>query len=54
MEENWQAMFSTIGLFRRVALQVGEALGYDYPFDLDRRMQDYLQKVRRTPRADSY
>jgi aminoglycoside 6-adenylyltransferase len=54
MEENWQAMFRTIGLFRRVALQVGEALGYDYPFDLDRRMQDYLQKVRRTPRADSY
>lgn len=46
IEENWQALFRTTGLFRRVAVEVGQALGYVYPDDLDRRMTRYLQTVR--------
>lgn len=44
-QENWDALFRTITLFRRVASEVGEYLGYDYPHELDRRVMAYLQKV---------
>lgn len=45
-EENWQALFATIDLFRKVAIQVGEHLGFAYPDDLDRRTMTYLQEVK--------
>jgi aminoglycoside 6-adenylyltransferase len=45
-QANWEALLSTIVLFRRVAIEVGERLGYAYPHDLDRRAVAYLRKVR--------
>lgn len=45
LEENWAALFRSVDLFRTVAVQVGEALGYAYPHDLDRRVVAYLRKV---------
>lgn len=48
MEANWQALFRTIGLFRRIAIEVGENLGYAYPRDLDERVVNYLHKVKDT------
>lgn len=50
IEENWQALFRTTGLFRRVAVEVGQALGYIYPDDLDRQMTQYLEKIRNLPK----
>jgi aminoglycoside 6-adenylyltransferase len=44
--ENWEALFRTIDLYRRVAIEVGEHLGYHYPHELDGRTMAYLQKVR--------
>lgn len=46
LQDNWEALFRTIGLFRRVAVEVGERLGYAYPLELDRRAVAYLQRVR--------
>jgi len=46
IKENWEALFRTIALFRRVAREVGESLGLEYPRDLDRRVCDYLRGVR--------
>lgn len=46
LEANWEALFRTIALFRKVALEVGDRLGYVYPADLDRRACAYLQQVR--------
>ncbi len=45
-KENWEALSRTIDLFRKIALQVADHLGYAYPHDLDRRMIDYLSRVR--------
>ncbi len=45
-EANWEAMFRTVDLFRKVAIEVGERLGYAYPNDLDRRVVAYLQNVK--------
>jgi aminoglycoside 6-adenylyltransferase len=50
-EENWAALFRTTALFRRVAREVGEALGYDYPEKVDEQVTTYLGGVRRLPSA---
>jgi len=46
LEENWQALFKTVDLFRQVAREVGQHLGYSYPADLHRRATAYLEWVR--------
>ena len=44
--ENWEALFRTLALFRQVALEVGQELGYRYPLDLDERVTDFVKKMR--------
>ncbi len=44
-DENWDAMFATIDLFRKVALEVGQALGLAYPMEMDRRATAYLRRM---------
>ena len=44
-DENWNALFGTIALFRRIAKEVGDALGYAYPLEQDERMTAYLKRV---------
>jgi aminoglycoside 6-adenylyltransferase len=46
LDANWDAMFRLIDLFRKVAIEVGEILGFAYPYDMDRRAAAYLQRVR--------
>ena len=46
IEENWEALFRTLALFRRVAVEVGEQLGYAYPYEMDRDVVAYAQAVR--------
>ncbi len=45
-EENWDALFRTIDLFRRVAVEVGGRLGYAYPYEQDRMVVEHVQRVR--------
>jgi aminoglycoside 6-adenylyltransferase len=47
LEDNWEAMFKTIDLFRAVATEVAAHLGYRYPDDLHRRVAEYLLRVKR-------
>jgi len=55
LEANWEAMFKTIALFRKVAIEVGDRLGYVYPRGLDWRAIAYLQKVKNLHRrAESF
>ena len=50
IEENWTALFSTIDLFRWLAADVGESLGYHYPAELDDRITAYLLKIKHLDR----
>lgn len=50
-QENWDALFDTIALYRRVAIEVGHHLGYSYPHELDRRALAYLRKVQNLDRG---
>jgi aminoglycoside 6-adenylyltransferase len=52
LDDNWEALFRTIELFREVALEVTGRLGHAYPHELDRRVVDYLHWVRTLPRPD--
>jgi aminoglycoside 6-adenylyltransferase len=45
VEENREAMFAMIALFRRVAREVGDALGYAYPEELDRRVTEHAREL---------
>jgi aminoglycoside 6-adenylyltransferase len=47
VEENWKALFHTMALFRLVSVEVGQRLGYLYPFDLDQRVTAYVKSMQR-------
>jgi aminoglycoside 6-adenylyltransferase len=46
IEDNWNALFRTTALFRRVATEVGDALGYPYPLEVDEEVIAQLEGVR--------
>jgi aminoglycoside 6-adenylyltransferase len=50
LEENWEALFRTIALFRKAAFEVGQRLGLAYPHGLDQRAMAYLQRVKNLDR----
>ena len=45
VQENWEALFLTIILFRQVAREVGAGLGYEYPLELDQRVTAFAHKM---------
>ena len=49
----WEAFFRTTALFRKVAIKVGDSLGYEYLYDLDERVTIYLETVRQLDPAAS-
>lgn len=51
LEANWDALFRTAALLRRVATEVGDALGYAYPKDVDEAVSARLREVRRSSRV---
>ena len=43
--DNWQALARTMALFRRIAVEVGDHLGYPYPHDLHQRVSAYVEQI---------
>jgi aminoglycoside 6-adenylyltransferase len=50
IEENWESLFQLTALFRQVAREVGDALGYAYPREVDEHVSAYLNEIRALPR----
>jgi aminoglycoside 6-adenylyltransferase len=46
IEDNWNALFRTTALFRQVATEVGDALSYAYPLEVDDAVTAHLEAVR--------
>lgn len=46
IEENWAAFFNLLKLFRKLAMQVGQELGYDYPSKLDADVSTFCMQIR--------
>ncbi len=49
IDDNWNALFAACALYRRLAVEVGTALGYAYPEAMDRRTIAYLKELRALP-----
>ena len=49
-ENLWAALHEAQKLFRRVALRVAQANGYDYPEREDRRVSDFVARIEALPR----
>ena len=45
-DESWEALFRLTALFRRVSVEVGQSLGYEYPQGVDDEVTAYLEGVR--------
>jgi aminoglycoside 6-adenylyltransferase len=43
---NWAALFATTDLFRRVATELADGLGFAYPHAVDERLAAYLRAIR--------
>jgi aminoglycoside 6-adenylyltransferase len=46
INDNWDALFRTADLFRRLSILVGEKLGFNYPFETEKKVREYLLKVK--------
>lgn len=44
-DEGWRALAAMLRLFRRVAHEVADSLGYPYPRELDDTMTGHLERV---------
>jgi aminoglycoside 6-adenylyltransferase len=49
IEDTWEALFRLNVLFRRVSIEVGAALGYVYPQEVDDQVTAFLEMVRELP-----
>jgi aminoglycoside 6-adenylyltransferase len=49
VEDNWSALFRTTALFRLIASEVGDALGYSYPHDVDEAVTTQLEAMQKLP-----
>lgn len=45
IEENWEALWRMIALFHRVAIEVGSALEYSYPQQIEDKTSLYLKEI---------
>jgi aminoglycoside 6-adenylyltransferase len=45
---NWRAFFNMIDLFRTLAKEVGDNLGYEYPEKIDEQVTAYCKKIKTT------
>lgn len=46
IENNWQALFNMIDLFRKFAKDVANTLGYEYLDKIDKKVTEYCKKVK--------
>ncbi|MEJ7678970.1 MAG: aminoglycoside 6-adenylyltransferase [Segetibacter sp.] len=50
-EENWNALFATSNLFRRLAMIIAKETNYSYPHKLDTEITGYLNKIKALDRS---
>jgi aminoglycoside 6-adenylyltransferase len=51
-EDNWRALFETIGLVRAVGKRIAEAHGFEYPDEADAKVTAYIRAIRETEGAE--
>lgn len=49
-EETWDSVFEGLALTRKIGLELADHLGYPYPLDDNRRVVEYMARVRALPK----
>lgn len=52
-EDSWSALDATMGLFRRIGGEVGDALGTTYPDDVDRRISTFVADLEQSAHEEA-
>ncbi|MFI5173528.1 MAG: aminoglycoside 6-adenylyltransferase [Terriglobia bacterium] len=52
IDENWEAFFRMVNLFRKLAREVGMQLGYEYPINTDEAITKYCSTIREMGKTD--
>lgn len=47
-QDSWRALFYTMGLFREVAQETAERLGYTYPAEVDRNISQFARECEKS------
>ena len=47
IEKNWEALFVTTRLFKRIAIELARQLNYKYDSDLEKNISKYLRKIQK-------
>ena len=45
VQESWQALFASVDVFRRLAVETAAQLDYAYPSDLDRNLSQLIAQI---------
>ena len=48
-QDSWKALFATMNLFRKLATDTAQWLGYHYPLETDQVISAYVQKLTISP-----
>lgn len=48
IDENWQGLYKVIDLFRKLAMNLGEELGYEYPKAVDEEVMGFIGQIKET------
>lgn len=46
IENNWQAFFKMVNLFRRLSKDLADNFGYNYPFETDKKVTGYCKRIK--------
>jgi aminoglycoside 6-adenylyltransferase len=52
-EDSWRALFATMNLFRRLATDVADYLGCNYPVELDQKVTFRIEEIQKSMVADT-
>lgn len=45
-EDGWNSLFATMNLFRRLAKEMSEHLGFSYPEEVDRNITGFIFQIK--------
>jgi hypothetical protein len=46
INDNWEAFFGTMNVFRNIGMEVAQGLGFNFPDELHQKVMAFVQQIR--------